>query len=84
MLTVSPEKLHRRCSIGLPMCLRLKVLSMRGLGGLQVYGIRSRRLYSVQFAVYSVKWLRLDQNIRKLTCGNLEFLLVAIQLGVTG
>ena len=29
-------------------------------------------------------WLRLDRNIRDLTCGDLEILLVVIQLGVTG
>ena len=29
------------------------------------------------------KWLRLDRNIRDLTCGDLEIPLVVVQLGVT-
>ena len=41
-LTISAEKLHRRCSTGLRMCLRLKVLLMWSVRGLQVYGICCR------------------------------------------
>ena len=43
-LTISAEKLHRRCSTGLRTCFRLNVLSSWGLDGLQVYGISSRSL----------------------------------------
>ena len=30
------------------------------------------------------KWLRLDQTIRNITCGDLEMLLVLMQQGATG
>ena len=49
---------------------------MWGVGRLQLHGIRSRRL------VYR-KWLRLDQTMRNLNSGDLEILLVVIQLGET-
>ena len=42
MLTISAEKPHRRCSTRLQMYLRLKVLLMWSVGGLQVYGIYCR------------------------------------------
>ena len=41
------KKLHRRCSTGPWMCFWLKVSSMQGMSGLQVYWIcSSRPLYS--------------------------------------
>ena len=40
--TFSAENLHRRCSNKLRMYLRLKVLLMWSVGGLQVYGIYCR------------------------------------------
>ena len=33
---------------------------------------------------YTVKQLRLNQTIKNLNCGDLEFFLVVIRLGVTG
>ena len=40
-LTISTKELHHRCSARLRMYLWLRVLSMWGVGGLQVYGIYS-------------------------------------------
>ena len=42
-LTISTNKLHRRCSTGFRICLWLKVLSLWGVDRLQVYGICSHR-----------------------------------------
>ena len=42
-LTIFTNKLHCRCSIGLWICLRLKVMSLWGVDGLQLYRICSRR-----------------------------------------
>ena len=48
------QKLHCRCSTGLRMCLRLKVLLMWGVSGRQVHGICSRRMvYIEQFEAQS-------------------------------
>ena len=42
--TISTKKLHRRCSTGLRLCLRLKVQPMWDESRLQVYEICNRRL----------------------------------------
>ena len=61
----------------LSMCLRLKVLSIWGVSGLQVYGV-----YVADWC--TVKQLRLDQSMTNLICRDLEIPLVVIPMGVTG
>ena len=60
------------------MCLRLTVLSMWGLGGLEVFGICSRRL------VYHEVTEARSNNIRNLICEDLKIPLLVIRLEVTG
>ena len=61
-LIISTEKFHCRCSTGLQMCLRLKILLMCQCG----VWVDCKCMEFVAAA----KQLRLDQAIKNLTCGD--------------
>ena len=70
-LTICAKKHHDRCSTGLWMCLRLKVLSVWGVGGLQVHGTCSRRLlYSEEAEAQSNYKKPYFWWFRNLACGD--------------